>query len=197
MMKEVVPVVNDRKPLFPGDFCFPLSPENNIRNPSSFASRRNTDQLEMIFTILGTPSETDILAFERDDARRYIRLFSKQKGVEFASRFAGASIEAIDLLQRMLAFNATRRISVQQCLEHRLFADIRNMNLERDAQSPQRITLPFDDSTPMDEEQLRFAFISEIQKFHPEVQMPTRFGNIPGHNLPGHHAAVQCVTKAT
>lgn len=35
MMKENVPNPNDRKPLFPGGSCFPLSPDSGSNKPSN------------------------------------------------------------------------------------------------------------------------------------------------------------------
>ena len=49
MMKENAPTFLDRKPLFPGKSCFPLSPDKNPteqRNGFPFSS---TDQLAVIF----------------------------------------------------------------------------------------------------------------------------------------------------
>lgn len=59
MMKENAPTFMDRKPLFPGKSCFPLSPDKNPteqRNGFPFSS---TDQLAVIFEVIGVPSEED------------------------------------------------------------------------------------------------------------------------------------------
>lgn len=60
MMKENSPTFLDRKPLFPGESCFPLSPSSNknqvMRNGFPHES---TDQLSMIFATIGVPDEKD------------------------------------------------------------------------------------------------------------------------------------------
>lgn len=70
----------------------------------------------------------------------------------------------------MLVFNPKKRISVSEALAHPLFKEIRSLSNERVAES--RVVLPFNDWKPMDQNELRFAFLSEIQKFHPEVEIP-------------------------
>lgn len=57
-------------------------------------TRGNRDQLNVIFNVLGTPSEEDIEALEKDDARKYIRIFSKRNGRDLAERFSASSREA-------------------------------------------------------------------------------------------------------
>lgn len=59
MMKESAPTYLDRKPLFPGKSCFPLSPDKHVKEErKGFPFSRN-DQLAVIFEVIGTPSEED------------------------------------------------------------------------------------------------------------------------------------------
>jgi mitogen-activated protein kinase 1/3 len=39
--------------------------------------------------------------------------------------YPGASVESIDLLNKMLIFNPCHRATIDQCLDHIFFADIR------------------------------------------------------------------------
>merc|ERR1719262_1874251 len=50
----------DRGPLFPGASCFPLSPDREHKNDYKFHTRGKHDQLNMIFSLLGTPSDEEI-----------------------------------------------------------------------------------------------------------------------------------------
>ena len=59
MMKENAPTYMDRKPLFPGKSCFPLSPakdQTGMRGGFPFSS---TDQLAIIFGTIGIPNEAE------------------------------------------------------------------------------------------------------------------------------------------
>eukprot|EP00914_Ancora_sagittata_P021042 GHVO01041316.1.p1 GENE.GHVO01041316.1~~GHVO01041316.1.p1 ORF type:complete len:184 (+),score=35.19 GHVO01041316.1:670-1221(+) len=170
MMKENVGQTADRGPLFPGSSCFPLSPDQKHATDYKFHTRGNRDQLNMIFNILGTPSDEDVEALEKEDAKRYIRIFNSREGIDFAHRFPGASADCVDLLTKMLTFSPAKRISIDDALAHDVFADIRNQTLEKE--SSNKVRLPFDDWNAMAEPQLRYEFLREVQRYHPECVIP-------------------------
>eukprot|EP01066_Platyproteum_vivax_P012531 Platyproteum_vivax@DN5698_c0_g1_i1.p1 len=172
MMKENVPFHADRGPLFPGSSCFPLSPDQKHATDYKFHTRGNRDQLNMIFNILGTPSEHDVDLLDKDDAKRYIRIFQPREGVELGAKFRAACPEAVDLLKKMLVFNPCNRILVEDALAHPIFKDIRNKESEAAATGTEKVKVPFDDYQNMTEPELRLAFLKEIQSFHPEVVIP-------------------------
>ncbi|XP_055388512.1 uncharacterized protein LOC129617161 [Condylostylus longicornis] len=170
MMKENMSSHIDRAPIFPGNSCFPLSPDQKHASDYRFYTRGNRDQLNMIFNILGTPSEEDIQCLEKEDAKKYIGIFPPRDGIDLSTKFPGASLEAVNLLKRMLVFNPTKRITVDQALSSPLFKDIRKASLETTA--PHKVKLPFDDWKAMTEHQLRYAFLKEVQRFHSTVVIP-------------------------
>jgi mitogen-activated protein kinase 1/3 len=49
MMKENASTYLDRKPLFPGKSCFPLSPDKDVKEKVKGFPRSQTDQLSVIF----------------------------------------------------------------------------------------------------------------------------------------------------
>lgn len=60
MMRENIPCYQDRKALFPGQSCYPLSP---VRNPKKtggggYPSDDQYDQLGMIIEVIGSPDES-------------------------------------------------------------------------------------------------------------------------------------------
>jgi mitogen-activated protein kinase 1/3 len=170
MMKENVPFPTDRGPLFPGSSCFPLSPDQRHAVDYKFHTRGNRDQLNMIFNILGTPSEDDIECLEKADARKYIQCFTKREGLGLGEKFKNSSLDAIDLLSKMLQFNPRRRITVDEALEHPFFSEVRHAEtVARD-----QVFLQFELEPELDENHLRKYFIMEMQKFHPEVVIPER-----------------------
>ncbi len=59
MMKESAPTFVDRKPLFPGKSCFPLSPDRNVKAKKGGFPFSKNDQLAVIFEVIGTPTEED------------------------------------------------------------------------------------------------------------------------------------------
>merc|ERR1719446_1420282 len=96
----------DRSPLFPGASCFPLSPHREHKNDYRYHTRGERDQLSMIFSLLGTPSEQEIGQCNfNSDACRYIKCFAARTALGLESRFPTASPDAVSLLGRMLQFN--------------------------------------------------------------------------------------------
>eukprot|EP00933_Yihiella_yeosuensis_P051318 TRINITY_DN49217_c0_g1_i1.p1 TRINITY_DN49217_c0_g1~~TRINITY_DN49217_c0_g1_i1.p1 ORF type:complete len:446 (-),score=80.14 TRINITY_DN49217_c0_g1_i1:154-1491(-) len=158
----------DRGPLFPGSSCFPLSPDHKHKTDYRYHTRGKHDQLNMIFNLLGTPSEADIMALEREDARRYINCFTKRDGDSMRSKFPHVENDSMDILDKMLRFSPSSRICVTEALEHPLFRDIRDTSKEIVA--PSHVSLDFEKEPDLDEALLRRYFCREIRKYHPEVQ---------------------------
>jgi serine/threonine protein kinase len=89
-----VPRFHDRKPLFPGRTCFPLSADR----PSDYADRM--DQLNVIFDVLGTPSAEDVAAME-PTVRPYLSRLRPKEPQSLQHKLPGAPPEAIDLLYKV------------------------------------------------------------------------------------------------
>lgn len=160
----------DRRPLFPGGSCFPLSPTPGTAEKKRGGSKpesihlHRTDQLNVIFNVLGTPSEDDIEELEREQQRRYIRRFRVRAGAGLGSRFPRVEPASVDILERMLRFSPSRRITVAGSLEHRLFAGMREPHKEVIA--PSVVKLEFETKEPTwDDAHLLKYFEKEIQKF--------------------------------
>ena len=56
MQEGSVPGYQDRMPLFPGGSCFPLSADGGAHMKKD----ERLDQLSIIFSVIGTPSEEDV-----------------------------------------------------------------------------------------------------------------------------------------
>lgn len=126
-----VPSYQDRKPLFPGGTCYPLSGEGD-----KVGTDERLDQLTVIFNVIGTPSDEDIESIGK--ASKYIKSLGKVKGKNFHELFPASSPAAIDLLMQMLLFNPRRRITASEALEHEFFKNIRQAELEVDSDGPLR-----------------------------------------------------------
>jgi mitogen-activated protein kinase 1/3 len=160
-MQEEAIRFTDRGPLFPGSSCFPLSPDR--RRSANGKKRGKNDQLEMIFSVIGTPAEADIDCLEKEDAKRYVRSFPSEKGEGIAERYPSVSAEALDLLRKMLTFSPKERCTVAQALAHPLLASVREPVRERTAEA--YVDLGFDDEGDITEEDLRSFFGSELRKW--------------------------------
>ena len=164
MIREHSPDYLSRKPIFPGKSCFPLSPDKSGRskNVNGYPSS-STDQLYVIFQLLGSPTDND-QAFILDPlAKTYISNFPQFQRQVWEFKYPKASKEALDLLDKILVFNPYFRISIDAALEHPFFERIRRKELERSALN--EIELEFDAKVnkEMSRERLREIMLDEIK----------------------------------
>jgi len=159
--------IESRGPLFPGHTCFPMSPDPDHESDSKFHTSGLKDQMNVIFNVLGTPTEAEIEGQDRSDARRYLRRFAKRQGSGLKSRFGHLATEEVEMLERMLRFDPQKRLTVPEALEHGLFAGIRDPRKEVTA--PSLVTLEFEAEKDLDEALLRKYLCKEMRKFHPDV----------------------------
>lgn len=114
MMKENAPTYLDRKPLFPGKSCFPLSPNNKLTEKRKGFPFSSTDQLYIIFQKLGTPSEDDRTFVTDQKAIEYLDAFPPMERVDMHDIYKGGGDEALDLLDKFLQFNPYFRITIDE-----------------------------------------------------------------------------------
>lgn len=71
--------------------------------------------------------------------------------------YPAATPDCIDFLNNTIAFNPNKRIKITDCLEHSIFKNIRNKNLEKVSDVP--IVLDFENEEELTIERLRELFI--------------------------------------
>jgi len=116
------------KPLFPGKDCtLSSSPHPSPSFPSpllrlvanmSLLNFLDHHQLTLILDVLGTPTMEDYYGIKSRRAREYIRSLPFKKKVPFRTLFPKTSDLALDLLEKLLAFNPVKRITVEEALKH-------------------------------------------------------------------------------
>lgn len=83
-----------------------------------FKGRDYVDQLNQILHYLGTPNEETLGRIGSPRAQEYVRNLPYMPKIPFQRLFPNANPDALDLLDRVLAFDPTSRISVEEALEH-------------------------------------------------------------------------------
>ncbi|KAL5704724.1 mitogen-activated protein kinase [Ranunculus cassubicifolius] len=133
------------KPLFPGTECL--------------------NQLKLIINVLGSQSESDLEFIDNPKARRYIKSLPYSPRISLGRLYPNANPLAIDLLQRMLIFDPSKRISVIEALQHPYMAALYNPSSNPPAQVP--IDLDIDED--LGEDMIRELMWREMTHYHPEA----------------------------
>lgn len=155
----------DRKPLFPGKSCFPLSPpkdQSSIPKTNHGYPVDYRDQLNLIFDVIGTASDEDISFISDQHAKEYLKSFGQKAKRNLKERFVGSTEESLDLLSRMIEFNPNKRITIKECLEHEFFKNVRNPRMEKT--SNYKLNLDYE-NLDLSLDELRKRFVEVIEKF--------------------------------
>ena len=84
------------------------------------------------FDVLGTRTPEELRYVRSEDARHFIDSLPRKRQVSWSSLFPGASDKALLLLDSMLQFDASKRITVDEALDHPYFDSVRLQYLDED-----------------------------------------------------------------
>lgn len=167
MIKENAKTFAERTPLFPGKFCFPLSPPDNKNNSIKINQYGfpidKTDQLNVIFSVIGTPSDEDLNFITDQNGILYLKSLKYRPKMSLKSKFPGSSDDAIDFLEKMLMFNPQKRIKVDQALEHKYFEEVRHT--EKEVEADFHLEFDFEKDENLTMEKLRTLFVQVIMSY--------------------------------
>lgn len=134
-----------RKPIFPGTECL--------------------NQLKLIVNVIGTISEADLGFIDNPKARKYINSLPYSPGIPFGALYPHATPLAVDLLQKMLVFDPSKRISVTEALQHPYMSALYDPNADPPAQVPLDLNIDEDLGADM----IREMIWNEMLYYHPEA----------------------------
>ncbi|KAJ6964721.1 mitogen-activated protein kinase 3-like [Populus alba x Populus x berolinensis] len=115
--------------------------------------------------LLGTPTESDLGFVRNEDARRYIRQLDSRPRQSLAELFPLFQPLAIDLVDKMLTFDPTRRITVEEALAHPYLARLHDIADE--PVCPEPFSFEFEQQ-PLTEEQMKDMVYEEAIALNPE-----------------------------
>jgi len=130
-----------------------------------FPGRDYLQQLRLIIETTGQPSAEDLKTINNPQAVEYIKALPKRPPQPWAKLYPEASPAALDLLSRMLAFDARNRITAAEALRHEYLVALHNVNDEPDAEA-------FDfnfEREDVTEHELRRLIWDQLRNFHKEM----------------------------
>ncbi|KAM9886224.1 hypothetical protein OXX79_014338, partial [Metschnikowia pulcherrima] len=83
-----------------------------------FRGKDYVDQLNQILMVLGTPKESALTKIGSPRAQNYVRSLPIMRKVHYAEILPNANPLALDLLEKLLAFDPHERITVEEALDH-------------------------------------------------------------------------------
>jgi len=120
-------------------------------------------QLRVLVETLGEPTAADLASLQNPSAVQLIKSLPKKPTVPLTSLYHRANPLAVDLLEQMLAFTPSMRISAAKALEHEYLRTLHHVDDE-----PLAPLFDFDvDVDVVTESELRNLMWDEIRSFHP------------------------------
>eukprot|EP00771_Trimastix_marina_P003873 gnl/Trimastix_PCT/585.p1 GENE.gnl/Trimastix_PCT/585~~gnl/Trimastix_PCT/585.p1 ORF type:complete len:374 (+),score=127.25 gnl/Trimastix_PCT/585:964-2085(+) len=126
-------------------------------------------QIRLIIEFLGSPTEEDLRDISNERARNYVLHLPRRNKVPFSHLFSRITPApnplALDLLEKMLIFDPTKRITVTEALAHPYLASLHDVSEEPVALT--QFDFEYEDGVTMNI--LKDLIYKEMLRFHPEV----------------------------
>ncbi|KMZ65556.1 hypothetical protein ZOSMA_31G01470 [Zostera marina] len=130
-----------------------------------FPGKDYVHQLRLITELIGSPDESSLGFLRSNNARRYVRQLPQYPKQNLKAKFPNMSSGAIDLLEKMLVFDPSKRITVDEALCHPYLSPLHDINDEPVCSSP----FNFDFEQPsFTEENIKELIWMESLRFNPD-----------------------------
>jgi serine/threonine protein kinase len=97
-----------------------------------FPGSNETDQITRIHKVLGTPSQEMLQKFKSKGASHISFDFPQFKGVSLPQLIPHAAGDAVDLLVKLLKYDASERITAREAMKHPYFKETRDAEAKKE-----------------------------------------------------------------
>lgn len=136
-----------------------------------FPGKDGYDQLQLMTSIIGSPSDDAISKVQSARVRQHFRMLPRRNKRPFSQIFPNASADACSLLEWLLEFDPVRRPSALEALSHPYFRDFYEPG---SSPASERVSRPIPQSefaferAKLDPDAMRKLFLEEIALYHPQ-----------------------------
>jgi len=89
-----------------------------LRRKPFLPGTETKNQLELIIDVFGNPSEEEVEQVSKEKFKKFLRGLPKKEPKSLQTLFPEASELALDLLEKLMVFEASKRITVDEALKH-------------------------------------------------------------------------------
>ncbi|KAI8799946.1 kinase-like domain-containing protein [Cladochytrium replicatum] len=122
------------------------------------------DQLQKIFQVLGTPSDPTLTALCSQRVLRFLQSWPVHSKVPWTKLFPRVEASALDLLERLLAFDPSKRLTAEQSLRHKYLSAYHHPEDEPD--HPTTFDFGFESAQTIDN--IKVLILREVADFRAE-----------------------------
>ncbi|KAH1062605.1 hypothetical protein AAZX31_02G269700 [Glycine max] len=133
-----------------------------------FPGKNVVHQLDLMTDLLGTPSLDAISKVRNDKARRYLTSMRKKQPIPFAQKFPNADPLALQLLERLLAFDPKDRPTAEEALADPYFKGLSKIEREPSCQPITKMEFEFE-RRRVTKEEIGELIFREILEYHPQL----------------------------
>ncbi|KAM5583899.1 mitogen-activated protein kinase [Rosa sericea] len=130
-----------------------------------FPGKDYVQQLGLITELLGSPEDSNLGFLRSENAKKYVKQLPHVPKKPFAQKFPNVSPVAIDLAEKMLVFDPSKRITVEEALNHPYLSSLHAINEEPICPSP--FVFDFEQAS-LDEEDIKDLVWRESLHFNPD-----------------------------
>ncbi|EYU17652.1 hypothetical protein ABFS82_09G057700 [Erythranthe guttata] len=133
-----------------------------------FPGKNVVHQLDLMTDLLGTPPPESIARIRNEKARRYLSSMRKKQAVPFSHKFPKADPLALQILERLLAFDPKDRPTAAELLSDPYFNGLANVDREPSSQPISKLEFEFE-RRKLAKDDVRELIYREILEYHPHM----------------------------